>query len=201
MWISGAKAFGWGLMEDMNLWGITWYCFLTHHQDEIRSKSLIINARGFLIKTVWKIAVTFGFPTVKHFQYFSEEEKMGLAKACITIYLNCVSLSTKKKKRGRNGFNENVFSTRNCEISHRMIILSKFLFSLIQEVLKYRLVQIWYWKYKSLLLDFSNINWWAALWHIWSCLASCRWRLRSNLFSTHTGSRKKTHYFKYKKTC
>ena len=49
---------------------------------------------------------------------------------------------------------------------HSLIIKSKFLFNFTQQVLRWRLVQIWYRNHKLLLLVISYLNYKAALWDI-----------------------------------
>lgn len=67
--------------------------------------------------------------------------------------------------QARSDLKEDIFSARKCEATHWMI-KSKFLFSLTQQLLKRRLVQVRYGNHKTLLLVFSYIHCYTSLWDV-----------------------------------
>ena len=80
------------------------------------------------------------------------------------IQLHFISVLHSHTKVGSD-IKEGLLTARNCDTSHWMMV-SEFFFSLAQQTLKQRLVQVRYWNHKSFLLALSNIDHKVAFWDL-----------------------------------
>lgn len=100
------------------------------------------------------------------------------------------NLSWSLQLRGK--IDECIFFARDCEATHWMI-KSKLFLSSIQQIKKWRMVQIWYWNHKSLPLKLTNINCYMPFRNIGLVSAMKILWLKDLLCSKHHGRKTNAH--------